>query len=69
MNSASLFRFAEWAVLILVALAALGLAFWPRRRLARMAGEAKTKAGKWLWAALECALFPVLALWLVNLGT
>ena len=62
MNSASLFRFAEWAGLILVALAALGLAFWPRRRLARMAGEAKTKAGKWLWAALECALFPVLAL-------
>ena len=62
MNSALLFRFAEGATLILVALAALGLAFWPRRRLARMSGGAKTKGGKWFWAALECAVFPVLAL-------
>ena len=62
MNSASLFRFAEGATLILVALAALGLAFWPRRRLARLAGAAQTKFGKWLWAALECAVFLVLAL-------
>ena len=62
MNSMSLFRFAEWALLALAALVALGLAFGPRRGLARASREAKGRLGRWLWAGLECVVFPLLAL-------
>jgi small-conductance mechanosensitive channel len=62
MNSASLYHFAEWTALILVLLAALGIAALPRRILARKAREARGKAAKWLLSVLECLIFPLLAM-------
>ena len=62
MNSALLFHFAEGTALILAMLAALGFAAPPRRILAQQALAARGKAARWGLAALECALFPLLAL-------
>ena len=62
MNSTSLFHFAEWTALILATLAALGIAAPLRRILARKARAARGKALRWGLAALECALFPLLAM-------
>jgi small-conductance mechanosensitive channel/CRP-like cAMP-binding protein len=62
MNSASVFHFAEWTALILVLLVALGLASLPRRILAKTARTARGKTAKWLLAALECVIFPLLAM-------
>ena len=62
MNSSSLFRFGEWTALILLTLVALGIAAAPRRILARQARAAKGKAAKALLSALECLIFPLLAM-------
>ena len=62
MNSTSVFHFAEWSALVLVLLAALGIAALPRRLLAQKARAARGKAAKWLLAALESLLFPLLAM-------
>ena len=62
MNSTSLFHFAEWTALILATLAALGIAAPPRRILAYKARATRGKALRWGLAALECALFPLLAM-------
>ena len=62
MNSASVFHVAEWMALILAVLAAMGLAALPRRLLARRIREARGKAAKWLLAAIECLIFPLLAM-------
>ena len=62
MNSTSLFHFMEWGGLILVLLAALGLAVPFRRRCARRAAAAAHPAAKWLHAALGSAVFPLVAL-------
>jgi len=67
-NSALAFRFAEGAILVLLALAALGLAAAPRRRLARAGREAHAAAGRWLWALAESLVFPLLALALGGLA-
>ncbi len=68
MNSASLFHFAEWGGLILVVLAAMALAFLPRRSLERRADNAKNPLAMWFFGVLGSVVFPLLALglgWLV----
>ena len=62
MNSNSLFHFAEWMALILVILAALGIAAWPRRMLAHRIHSLHGHFIRWLLAVAECLIFPVLAL-------
>jgi small-conductance mechanosensitive channel/CRP-like cAMP-binding protein len=62
MNSPLMFRFAEWGVLILVLLAALGLAFFPQRGLARKAQESKPAPSKLFFAVLASLAFPLLAM-------
>ena len=62
MNSNSLFHFAEWMALILVILTALGIAAWPRRMLAHRIHSMHGHFFRWLLAAAECLIFPVLAL-------
>ncbi len=62
MNSTSVFHFAEWTALILVLLAALGIAAWPRRILAQKARATHGKAAKWLLVVFESMLFPLLAM-------
>ncbi|HAL92375.1 MAG TPA: hypothetical protein DCM68_05050, partial [Verrucomicrobia bacterium] len=57
-----LFHFAEGGGLILVLLAAMGLAVLPRRALARKAKASQRLFSKWLFAALESLVFPMLAL-------
>ncbi|NCA83142.1 MAG: mechanosensitive ion channel [Opitutae bacterium] len=62
MNSTSVFHFAEGTALVLVLLAALGIAALPRRILAQKARAARGKGTQWLLAALESLLFPLLAM-------
>lgn len=62
MNSATLFHFAEWGVLILVLLAAMGLSVLPRRALARKAKDSKSALARWLFAVLGNLVFPLLAM-------
>lgn len=62
MNSALLFRFAEWGALILAMLVAAGVAVLPRRLLARRARESKQTLARWVLAVLESWVFPLLAL-------
>ncbi len=62
MNSASLFHFAEGGGLILLLLAAMGLAILPRRALARTAKSSKSALARWLFAVLESMVFPLLAM-------
>ena len=68
MNSTTWVRIAEWGALMLVWLAALGLARWPRRGLAQKAGTAKSLWAQGVLAVLGSAVLPLLALglgWLV----
>jgi small-conductance mechanosensitive channel/CRP-like cAMP-binding protein len=62
MNSTSLFRVAEWTALILVMLVSMGIAFLPRRALARRVKESKHALVRWLLAVLESLIFPLLAM-------
>ena len=62
MNSALLFRVAEWGVLILAWLVALGASVIPRRFLERRSKNAGAFLAGWPWMAGGRAIFPVLAM-------
>jgi small-conductance mechanosensitive channel/CRP-like cAMP-binding protein len=62
MNSALMFRVAEGAGLVLVMLVAMGLAVWPRRRLAQRENAIGNGLGRWACAVAGGLVFPLLAL-------